>query len=144
MRVRCFKGKDGKCVQCGVPLPSHFYRTCKAGTHPQKSDVGYKTFVRKPPSPSPPSTKRYAGDYLKLTLDALGISQRHYKVIKKKLGAPPTCGCAARQQWLNDVDKLVRERSGNIARKAINWIRRVLGHFAGTAGTIRQSASRNR
>jgi hypothetical protein len=45
------------------------------------------------------------GDKVTVFLKGLGITEESYKDIKTKFGLPPTCGCAARREWLNKVGR---------------------------------------
>jgi hypothetical protein len=45
------------------------------------------------------------GDKLTSLLKSVGVTEENYKAVKQKFGLPPTCGCAARREWLNRVGR---------------------------------------
>lgn len=69
------------------------------------------------PRPFPPKvvSHRLLGDRLEEVLGGVGITKERWIAIKVKFGGPPTCGCNARQEWLNKFG----EEAGKAARNAV-------------------------
>lgn len=77
-----------------------YFRAWEEGRGPgqQKPDVNAKPAVRKP-------GKNGWGDKVETFLQGLGITPERYVDIKEKFGLPPTCNCAGRKEWLNQVGR---------------------------------------
>ncbi len=45
------------------------------------------------------------GDRIEHALESVGITKEKYVGWKEMLGLPPTCGCASRQNWINEADE---------------------------------------
>lgn len=74
------------------------------------------------------------GDLLARALAALGITKPRYRALKALLGLKPSCGCAARQAWLNRLGRRIRA-----------WLPRPLrADPAHTAPTTRATAPNSR
>jgi hypothetical protein len=43
------------------------------------------------------------GDWTERLLKSVGLTEERYKHAKEIFGLAPTCGCAARKEWLNKV-----------------------------------------
>lgn len=54
------------------------------------------------------------GDRVHSLLGTFGITPERYVEVKKLFGLPPTCGCAARRDWLNRVGRWLQgDNDGN-------------------------------
>ena len=46
------------------------------------------------------------GTFAQRFLATVGVTEDRYIMVKQSIGLPPTCGCAARAKWMNEVWKL--------------------------------------
>lgn len=69
---------------------------CRRCRYQLKQDFG------KPPRRE--CTKPGLGSRIRRGLAAIGITRQRYLRVKKKLGLSATCGCEAREAWLNQLD----------------------------------------
>ena len=60
------------------------------------------------------------GDRVESALSKIGITQEAWVAWKQEHGLPPTCGCAARKEWLNRFG----ERFGKAAKAAASILYR--------------------
>ena len=69
------------CDLCGKPIHAGYRRKC----------IGILESPQK------------LGDWMEARLTSLGITKERYVAIKESIGLPPTCNCAARQEYMNRV-----------------------------------------
>lgn len=63
------------------------------------------------------------GDALEELLTSYGITKEWYIGFKEQFGLPPTCNCAARQEWLNRTAD-AHPTIANIGVKLLNALTR--------------------
>ena len=54
------------------------------------------------------------GDEVEKALTVLGITKQRYRAAKEALGLPPTCDCAKRQKWLNQMGERLQVSAGKL------------------------------
>jgi hypothetical protein len=73
---------------------------------------------------SPPA-KRGLGDLAGDFFAAMGISEERYKAAKVALHLDPTCGCAERKKWLNEMGQKLGV--DGVVLKMAQWLDRRKG-----------------
>lgn len=81
----CRGDATGHCKRCGQPVGRKEFRLCGRASTPQ-------AVAAKP-----------MGDRVEQLMQSLGITEDRYRAAKALFGLPPTCHCAARKEWLNNV-----------------------------------------
>lgn len=79
-----FEEQDGycKCIRCGLRVTKSKYPCSK-----HNAECGQQGL----------------GDNLERWLTSWGITKERYIAAKKLIGAPPTCDCDGRKEWLNKL-----------------------------------------
>lgn len=94
----------GLCPRHQMVKPAHWVRLCVAkDNYFEAWEVGKGPGQRNGAT----QTKKRSGlgDWLHDWLAGHGITEERYVEVKQLFGLPPTCGCRARQEWLNKVGR---------------------------------------
>jgi hypothetical protein len=95
--------EPGWCEQYQMQMTTHWVKLCQ--TRPEyralwQQGIGPGQFG----GTATPRAKGL-GDKVADTLKKLGITPERYVEVKQRFGLPPTCDCAKRQEWLNQVGR---------------------------------------
>lgn len=104
----CFweKREDGLfvCPECKTVRAKPPVRRCKPDPHPWVEQI--------------PSDKKveYLGTKMEKLFKRWGITEERLKEVFKQFGRPPSCKCQARRDYLNKVDKYLRDKYGEFLK----------------------------
>lgn len=88
----------------------HSQLECQWQSHPNGYQCEVCGVVRPGPRRRRCLGRMELGNYLEKHLQKWGITPDRYVAVKKEIGFPPSCNCAGRKEWLNKLDRWVREQ----------------------------------
>lgn len=106
---QCDIPEGGYCARHGIRKPAHWVERCRTKENWWMAWEEGRGPGQSRKAPAERVRRAGWGDKVEAWLKKAGITPERYTAIKAKFGLPPTCGCARRREWINNVERWLKQ-----------------------------------